>query len=92
VSGGMWKAIETKAGKIRMGKTEERMKEMRRERAEKKKLRKERTMEVKKVAETEEWEIWDEEEKVKQLVPERFHKWIHVFGKKTSERIPTRKL
>ena len=54
-------------------------------------------MEVKKVAE--EWEIWDEEEEVakseaeaKKLVPERFHRWIKVFGKKQSERMPTRKL
>ena len=28
----------------------------------------------------------------KKLVPERFHKWIKVFGKKQSERMPTRKL
>ena len=54
-------------------------------------------MEVKKVAE--QWEIQDEEEevakseeKVKKLVPEHFYKWIHVFGKKQSERMPTRKL
>ena len=47
-------------------------------------------IEVKKV--TEEWEIWDEEEKVaksevetKKLVPEKFHKWIKIFGKKQSE-------
>jgi len=26
------------------------------------------------------------------LVLERFHKWIHVFDKKTSERMPMRKL
>jgi len=26
------------------------------------------------------------------LVPERFHKWIKVFGKKQSERMSTRKL
>ena len=26
------------------------------------------------------------------MVLERFHKWIHVFGKKTSERMPMRKL
>ena len=56
-----------------------------------------RTMEVKKVAE--EWEIWDEEEEVakseaeaKKLVLEKFHEWIKVFGKKQSERMPTRKL
>ena len=39
-----------------------------------------------------EWEIWDEEEEaakseaeVRKLVPERFHKWIYIFGKKASE-------
>ena len=54
-------------------------------------------MEVKKVAE--EWEIWNEEEEVvksevkaKKLVPEKFHRWIKVFGKKQSERMPMRKL
>ena len=54
-------------------------------------------MEVKKVAE--EWEIWEEEEEaarseeeVKRLVPERFHQQIKVFGKKQSERMPTRKV
>ena len=53
-------------------------------------------MKVKKVAEK--WEIWDEkeeaaklEEKVKGLVPECFHKWIYIFGKKQSERMPTEK-
>jgi len=52
-------------------------------------------MEVKKVVE--EWEIWDEEEKAakseaeaKKLVLEKFHKWIKVFEKKQSERMPTR--
>ena len=54
-------------------------------------------MEVKKVAE--EQKIWDEEEEeakleeeAKQLVPERFHKWIYVFCKKASKRILIRKL
>ena len=54
-------------------------------------------IEVKKVAE--EWEIWDEEEEVakseveaKKLILEKFHKWIKVFGKKQSERMPTRKI
>ena len=58
---------------------------------------KEKTVDVKKL--TEEWEIWDEEEEAvkseeeaKKLVPEKFHKWIKVFGKKQSERMPTRKL
>ena len=51
-------------------------------------------MEVKKVAEV--WEIWDEEEEAvrseeeaKKLVPEKFHRWIKVFGKKQSERMST---
>jgi len=26
------------------------------------------------------------------LVPQKFHKWIHVFGKKASERMPMKKL
>ena len=51
---------------------------------------------MKRVAE--EWEIWDKEEEVsnleaeaKKLVPEKFHKWIKVFSKKKSERMPTKK-
>ena len=54
-------------------------------------------VEVKRVAE--EWEVWDEEEEVakleveaRNLVPEKFHKWIKVFGKKQLEWIPTRKV
>ena len=54
-------------------------------------------MEVKRVIE--EWKIWDEEEEAvkseeeaKKLVPSRFYKWIHVFRKKASERMPTRKM
>jgi len=54
-------------------------------------------MEVKKVAE--EWKIWDEEEEAarsevetKKLVSEKFHKWIEVFSKKQSERMPTKKI
>ena len=67
------------------------------EKEKKKKQKKEKTVEVRKVAK--EWEIWDEEEKAakseaeaKKLVPEKFHEWIKVFGKKQSERMPTRKL
>jgi len=67
------------------------------EKEKKRKQKKGKTVEVRKVAE--EWEIWDEEEEVvkseveaKKLVPERFHRWIKVFGKKQSERMPTRKL
>jgi len=47
----------------------------------------------------EEWEIWDEKEKVaksekeaKKLVLEKFHKWIKVFGKKQSKRMPIQKI
>ena len=91
--------METKAGKIRVEKTKrkreerERGKETREERTEKKrkeKTKKERMIEVKKVVE--EWEIWDEKEEAKRLVPRIFHKWFHIFGKKASERIPTRKV
>ena len=72
--------------------------EQRKEEKEKKKKQKRGgTAEVRKVAE--EWEIWDEEEEAakleeeaKKLVLESFHRWIKVFGKKQSERMPTRKL
>ena len=54
-------------------------------------------MKVKKVAE--EWEIWNKKEKAvklkeeaKKLISSRFYKQIHIFGKKVSERVPTRKL
>ena len=54
-------------------------------------------MEVKKIAE--EWEILNEEEEAvkskeeaKKLVSQRFHKQFHIFEKKVSERIPTKKL
>ena len=63
----------------------------------KRKQKKGKSMEVKKVAE--EWEIWDEEEEAakleaeaKKLVPEKYHQWIKVFGKKQLERMPMRKL
>ena len=54
-------------------------------------------LEVKKIVE--EQEIWDKKEEVtksekevKKLVPKHFHKQIHMFEKKKSERIPTRKI
>ena len=60
-------------------------------------MKKGKTMEVKKIVK--EWEIWEEEEEAarseveaKKLVPERFYEWIKMFGKKQSERIPTRKV
>jgi len=36
-------------------------------------------------------EIELDREKVKEMVPQRFHKWLKVFGKVESERMPTRK-
>jgi len=67
------------------------------EKQKKRKPRKERMIEAKRVAE--EWKIWDEEEKAakseaeaKKLVLEQFHRWIKVFGKKQSERMPIRKI
>ena len=69
----------------------------REEKERKKKQKKGKIMEVKKVAEK--WEIWDEEEEAaksemeaKKLVPDKFHKWIKVFGKKQSERMLMRKV
>ena len=63
----------------------------------KKKQKKERIVKVRKIVE--EWEIWDKEEEAakseveaRRLVPEKFYRWIKVFGKKQSERMPTRKL
>lgn len=55
-----------------------------------------RTMEVKRLKE--EWKIWNEEKEVrleeeaKKLVLEHFYKWIHIFSKKTSEWMLTRKI
>ena len=67
------------------------------EKEKKRKQKKGKTIEVKKVAE--EWKIWNKEEEVarseakaKKLVPEKFHKWIKVFGKKQSERMLMKKL
>ena len=54
-------------------------------------------MKVKKMVEK--WEIWDEKEKVAKseeevmkLVFQKFHKWIHIFEKKVSKRMPIKKL
>ena len=57
----------------------------------KKKQKKGKMIEVKRVAK----EIWNEEKEaakseaeVKKLVLEEFHRWIKVFGKEQSERMP----
>ena len=59
----------------------------RKQKDKKRKQKKGKMMEVRKVAK--EWEIWNEEKEAarseaeaKELVPEKFHKWIKVFGKK----------
>jgi len=48
------------------------------------------------VDEKEDWEREEEIEadhmKVEEMVPKRFHKWLKVFGKVESERIPVRKV
>ena len=88
--GKQWRPVQGKSGW-------EKQKEEEAREEKNKNQKKGKTVEVRKVAE--EWEIWDEEEEVakseaeaKKLVPEKFHQRIKVFGKKQSERMPTRKL
>ena len=103
--GKQWRLKQGKSGWQKQKKEEKREEEGKKqeEREEKKKREKKRekkpkTMEIRKIVK--EQEIWDEEEvvvvkseeEVKRLVLECFHKWIHVFGRKQSERMPTRKL
>ena len=84
MSRGMWKAVETSAGKIRIGEADVRRSEggsREKERGEREgeKQKKGKPVEVSKIAE--EWEIWDEEEEAakseaeaRKLVPEKFHR------------------
>jgi len=99
--GKQWRPVQGKSGwekqKEEETKEEAEKKKEEKEKEKKKKQKKGKTVEVRKVAE--EWEIWDEEEEAakseaeaKKLVPEKFHRWIKVFGKKQLERMPTRKL
>ena len=97
--GKQWRPMQGKSGWEKQEEEErkEEAEKRKKEKKKKKKQKKGKTMEVRKVAE--EWEIWNEEEEVakseveaKKLVPEKFHRWIKVFGKKQSERMPTRKL
>jgi len=96
--GKQWRPVQGKSGWEKQKEEEAKEEaEKRREEKEKKKKKKKKTVEVRKV--TEEWEIWDEEEEAakseveaKKLVPEKFHRWIKVFGKKQSERMLTRKV
>ena len=97
--GKQWRPVQGKSGWEKQEEEEEKeeAEKKREEKEKKKKQRKGRTVEVRKVME--EWEIWDEEEEAakseaeaKKLVPGKFHQWIKVFGKKQSERMPTRKV
>ena len=97
--GKQWRPVQEKSGweKQEEEKRKKEVEKRKEEKEKKKKQKKGKTMEARKVAE--EWEIWNEEEEVakseaeaKKLVPEKFHEWIKVFGKKQSERMPTRKL
>ena len=96
--GKQWRPVQGKSGweKQKEEEAKEEAGRKREEKDKKKKQKRKRMIEVKKVAE--EWEIWDEEEVVarseeeaKRLVPEKFHQWINVFGKKQSERMLMRK-
>ena len=97
--GKQWRPVQGKSGweKQKEEEAKEEAEKRKEEKERKKKQKKGKTIEIRKVAE--EWEIWEEKEEAakleaeaKKLVPERFHRWIKVFGKKQSERMPTRKL
>jgi len=97
--GKQWRPVQGKSGweKQKKKKAKEKAGKKREEKDKKKKQKKRKTVEVKRVAEK--WEIWDEkeeatrsEEEAKKLVLEKFHRWIKIFGKKQSERMPTRKV
>jgi len=94
-----WRLVQGKLGweKQKEEEAKEEAGRRREEKEKKRKQKKEKTIEVKKIAE--EWEIWDEEEEAakleveaKKMVPEKYHQWIKVFGKKQLERMPTRKV
>ena len=94
-----WRPVQEKLGweKQKEEEAKEEAEKKREEKEKRKRQKKGKAMEVKRVVE--EWEIWDEEEKAarseteaKKLVPDKFHKWIKVFGKKQLERMPTRKV
>ena len=87
--GKQWRLVQGKLGweKQKEEEAKEEAGKKREEKDKRKKQKRGKTMEIKKVAEG--WEIWDDEEEVakseveaKRLVPEKFHKWIKVFGKK----------
>ena len=97
--GKQWRPVQRKSGweKQKEEKAKEEAGKKREEKDKKKKQKKRKIVEVKRV--TEEWEIWDKEEEVarlkeeaKKLVLEKFYRWIKIFEKKQSEKMPTRKV
>jgi len=97
--GKQWRPVQEKLGweKQKEEEVKEEAGRKQKKKEKKRKQKKEKMVEVKRIAE--EWEIWDKEEEAarseaeaKNLVPEKFHKWIKVFGKKQSERMPIRKV
>ena len=95
--GKQWRLVQGKSGWEKQKKKEVKEEAGRKWEEKKNKQKKRKMVEVKRVAE--EWEIWDKEEEAakseteaKKMVPEKFHPWIKIFGKKQSERIPIRKV
>ena len=92
------KIVETEAEETRIVKTKgRREKKKKGKKYEEKKIKKKRIIEINKIVK--EWKIQDKEkeavkskEEFKKLVPQRFHKWTYVFGKKVSKRMLTKKL
>ena len=90
--GRQWRPVQEKSGWEKQKEEEakeeaEKKKEEKEKKKKQKNQRKGKMVEVRKVVE--EWEIWDKEEEAamseaeaKKLVPEKFHEWIKVFGKK----------
>jgi len=94
-----WRPAQGKSGweKQKEEEAREEAEKRREEKEKRKKQKKRKPVEVRKIVE--EWEIWNEEEEAakleaeaRKLVPEKFHRWIKMFGKKQSERMLTRKL
>ena len=95
--GKQWRLVQGKSGWEKQKKKEVKEEAGRKWEEKKNKQKKRKMVEVKRVAE--EWETWDKEEEAakseteaKKMVPEKFHPWIKIFGKKQSERIPIRKV
>jgi len=94
--GKQWRPVQGKLGWEKQKEEEAkeeagRKREKKGEKGEKEETKKkERAVEVRKVVEEE--EAVKSETEAKKLVLEKFHEWIKVFGKKQSERMPTRKL